>query len=305
MKNQRIEWTNKEEKIIYFYRRNYYGFRGKDLEPSEINALILGGSVIEERYKPEKYTITEFLNESIKKDYNFYLTNGGVAAQSTKGMVLSFKNWLFKMKDFSPRFILFYVGINDVNTDEKDNLDNIKPDGHLINPDKREVIKDNIKSRSILYDTVRIFKFKYLPRDGFIKYDGQVSSDYKKKFNFLSYNFAKENYNINNLKNKYDKKIKNYLYRIDLLYEMSKNLNSQPIFITNIEATGHIEELFIMNFQLMEHCKIKNYNCIDMAKKVDGNVDYWRDGTHTTKKGSKKFSDLIYFELKEIFKIYN
>ena len=55
----------------------------------------------------------------------------------------------------------------------------------------------------------------------------------------------------------------------------------------------------------MEHCKIKNYNCIDMAKKVDGNVDYWRDGTHTTKKGSKKFSDLIYFELKEIFKIYN
>ena len=65
MKNQRIEYTLNGVKEVYFYRRNYYGFRGKDMEPSEIKAIIMGGSNIEQRYEPERNTITGFLNSNI------------------------------------------------------------------------------------------------------------------------------------------------------------------------------------------------------------------------------------------------
>ena len=128
------------------------------------------------------------------------LINAGVEAQSTRGMILGLKNWLFKLKDFSPKFIFFYVGLNDIPLKETDNLENIRSDGHLINPNKKEVLLDNIKSRSILYDTARIFKFKYLPRKGFVKYDGKLSENYKKDYNFIDYEFAKKNYNIEQLK---------------------------------------------------------------------------------------------------------
>ena len=304
MKNQRIEWSGVNEKIIYFYRRNYYGFRGDDMKPSEIDAIIMGGSVIDERYKPTQYTITERLNQNLEKDYNISLVNAGIEAQSTQGMLLSFKNWLFKLKSFSPKFILFYVGINDVKVKENKIPKKLNSDGHLINPNKIEVFKDNIKSRSILYDSARIFKFKYLPREGFITYDGKSSENYKKNFKFINYNFAKANYNIKKLQKKHNLKIKNYIYRIELLNDMSKKLGSEPIFITNLSASGHTEELFILNFELMKLCRIKNYKCIDVAKNINGDDKYWRDGVHTTKYGSKIFADKIYEELKEILKSF-
>ena len=47
-------------------------------------------------------------------------------------------------------------------------------------------------------------------------------------------------------------------------------------------------------------CKKRNYSCIDMAKKIDGELEYWYDGTHTTKKGSKIIAQTIYQDLRKI-----
>ena len=309
MKNQRIEWSDEKEKIVYFYRKNYYGFRGEDTKPSDIDAIIMGGSVIDERYKPEKYTITGFLNKKLEKEFNIKLTNAGSEGQSTKGMVLSFKNWLFKLDDFKPKFILFYIGLNDTILKESRNEKKIIPDGHLLNPEKKEILIDNIKSRSILYDSIRIFKFKYLPREGFVKYDGKISAGYKKKFNntydFIDFDKAEKMYDAKKLQEKYKNKIKNYLHRIDMLYKFSKDIGSIPIFITGIDSYGYIEALYMLHSELITHCKLKNYNCLDIAKNINGKVEYWRDGTHTTKEGSNIFANEIYIELKEILAKHN
>ena len=47
---------------ILITKLNYYGFRGEDIDPSLIQAVIIGGSSIDERYKPEDFTITGNLN---------------------------------------------------------------------------------------------------------------------------------------------------------------------------------------------------------------------------------------------------
>ena len=89
--------SDQNEKVEYLYIRNYHGFRGEDLDPKEIDALIMGGSVIDERYKPDQYTITGYLNELFKNNnYDIKLVNAGIEAQSTAGIILGFKNWLFK-----------------------------------------------------------------------------------------------------------------------------------------------------------------------------------------------------------------
>jgi len=304
MKNQRIEWNNGEEKKIYFYRRNYYGFRGEDIEPSKIQAVIFGGSVIDERYKPDEYTITEFLNKKLKENNtNIKITNGAIEGKSTIGLIYSFEKWLFKMKGLSPQYLLFYIGLNDSqHTAEKNFYKEAGHDGHTLNPERIQVFFDTIKSRSYLYDSIRIFKFKYLPRKGFVKYDGKTTSEYKKKFNFISYKFAKNNYNLENLEKKYKIEIKNYIARVEKLIELSEKLNSTPIFITNIASFGHTEKLFALNNSLIKNCKIKKISCIDLAKKIDGKIEYWYDGAHTSKKGSEYISNLIYEDLKNLIK---
>jgi len=302
MKNQRIEWNDGEEKKIYFYRRNYHGFRGEDIEPAKIQAVIFGGSVIDERYKPDDYTITGFLNKKLKENkITLKITNGAVEARSTGGLIYAFENWLFKIKDFSPKYLLFYVGVNDT-------LDLIKEaghDGHTLNPEKKEIFFDTIKSRSILYDSIRIFKFKYLPRKGFVKYDGKKSKKYQKEFSFISYEFAKNNYNLEELEKKYNTKIKNYMLRIEKLSKLSKKINSIPVFITNLGSSGHTELLFTLNENLIKYCEIKKLICINLAKKVDGKVGYWYDNAHTTKQGSQYISELIFESLGPIIKEKN
>ena len=72
------------------------------------------------------------------------------------------------------------------------------------------------------------------------------------------------------------------------------------MFITNIDSKGHTKIIYSLNTSLMKHCEIKKYYCIDVAKNLKGEINYWWDGVHTTKKGSKAVADLIYVDLKKI-----
>jgi len=292
MKNQKTIWTYKNEIIEYNYKRNYHGFRAEDIEPSEIDAIILGGSMIDERYKPSQYTITEYLNKGLASNNSpIKIVNAGVEGQSTKGIVSAFENWLFKIKEFKPRYILIYTGMNDQSAGV-DSVISLPTDGHLLNPGKIEVFMDNFKSRSFLYDQARIFKYKALStKKDFVKYDGKIDESYKKNYFFKDYKQAKKN-----IKKDTTKTI-TYLKRIDRIYDYSNQLGAKPIFITNISAAGHTESTFLLNTALIEHCRLKKYACIDLAKNLSGNVNYWYDGVHTTKEGSEVIAGLMLPEL--------
>ena len=76
LKKNPIILTYKDVKYDFIYKRNYFGFRGEEVDPSLIEAVIIGGSAIDERYKPDEFTITENLNTLLKnKGYNFKIIN--------------------------------------------------------------------------------------------------------------------------------------------------------------------------------------------------------------------------------------
>jgi len=298
MKNQPTILTQDGNSYKYNYKRNYYGFRGEEMEPADIKAIIMGGSVVDERYKPENFTITGYLNENFKEHKNYLkIVNAGIEAQSTIGMIYNFKYWFPRLKNFNPKLILHYVGVNDVSVPPDKLKWNTGGDGHVKNPEKFEIFKDNIRSRSLIYDSLRIFKFKYLPRKNFVKYDGNINPELKSNFNYISYKSAVEKYDIKKLKKKYKEQLKGYLARIDILYNSTKELKSKPIFITNIGRDGYVEGIFIFNYSLMKHCQVMNYDCIDIARKINGKYLYWSSGAHTTKEGSEMIAYLIMKDL--------
>ena len=247
MKNQPSIFKYNGKIFEYTYKRNYYGFRGEDIEPANIEAIIIGGSVVDERYKPEKFTITGYLNENLKEHKNYLkIINGGVEAQSTVGMIYNFKYWFPRLENFKPKLILHYIGVNDIAIQPDKHEWDDGSDGHMKNPEKFEVFKDNFKSRSFIMNSLRIFKFKYLPKKNFVKHDGNPDPNLKNNFNYISYESALEKYDIEKLKKKYGKRINGYLNRVDILYNSTKKLESRPIFITNIGSEGYLEGIFFL-----------------------------------------------------------
>ena len=303
MKNQPTTFKYEGKIYTYNYKRNYYGFRGEDVDPSNINAVIMGGSDIDERYKPDEFTITEYLNKLLKENYyDLKILNAGIEGQSTVGLIYNFNHWFSKLENFSPKLILLYIGLSDAGIPENFDVAKSGGDGHIKNPEKIEVFFDNIKSRSLLYDSLRIFKFKYLPRKNFVKYDGDIDPNREKDFSYIKYETALQKYDLNSLQEKYGLKIKNFLSRVDTLYKKAKKLNANPVFITSVRSQGNTEINFIFNYSLILHCKNKNYNCINIAKKLNGKYNYWRDGTHTTREGSEVIANLIFEDLEKYIK---
>ena len=87
--------------------------------------------------------------------------------------------------------------------------------------------------------------------------------------------------------------------------KIQKKINSNPIFITSVRSQGSTESSFVFNYFLISHCEKKKYNCINLAKKLEGKFNYWSDSTHTTKEGSEIIANLIFEDLIKILKNQN
>ena len=66
-KDQIYEVIHNGKKYIYNYKRNYHGFRGKEILPSQIKIIFEGGSTGNQKFTPEELTIVGLLNHKLKK----------------------------------------------------------------------------------------------------------------------------------------------------------------------------------------------------------------------------------------------
>ena len=290
----------------YIYKRNYHGFRGEEIDPSEIEAVIMGGSTTDERYKPYEFTITGNLNFLLKKNgYNFKITNAGIEGQSTAGHIYNFQHWFPKLKNFSPKLYIFYIGINDFNFPYKDkNYNILGNDGHVKNPEAVEVFFDTLKSNSFFYDNLRIIKQKYYLTAKTMRYDHDFWRRHEiKNYKYINYKKALELYDLKKLKIKHQEMISSYLNHVKILNNYVTKSNATAIFINQVLFDGNKDErLFIINYSLIEYCKDKNLHCIDLASKFNGKLDYWFDGVHTTRLGSKAIAEVLIEDLIKIIK---
>ena len=307
MKKTLYQIKTKDKTINYTYKRNYNGFRGNEMNPNEIEIIFVGGSGVDEKYKPEKLTIVGFLNKNLEKEnIKIKVINAGIEGQSTIGHIANFKYWFPKLKEFSPKYIIFYVG----GRDAKHNISNKNiietKDGMILNPNAAEVFTDNIKSRSVILDSIKRAKHRYYNGNEKKRlfYDFNTMSK-KKPYDeeYLNYDQKIMNYNVDKILENNFEKIGSFLNNIDKLADHTIKLGAIPIFINQSASTSEIsKKLFALNISLIDHCQKNNYICVDLAKELTSTWDYWWGDIHSTPLGSKKIANIIFLKLKTYLK---
>jgi len=297
----------KDEVYDYIYKRNYHGFKGEEIDPSEIQAVFLGGSTADERWKPDRFSIVERINQKLKKDgINLNIINSGIEGQSTTGYIANFKFWYPKLENFKPKYFIFYTGINELIKKDYNQWNFSDGNAKLVETDKKKRFEDNLKSKSFFYDSLRKIKHKYYTRKDSIFMDLDIPYKPPKeikldKYDYLKFKDAYEKNDFKNILKIHEEQINGYLNNIDLLVNYTKEYSAKAIIINQVSAYGgHHEYHSVLNYLLEKRCLKKKYICIDIATNFVGKKEYWYDWVHTTPLGSEVISNKIYDQLKPL-----
>lgn len=100
------------------YRRDHWGFRGAGVDPAQVAILTVGGSTTNQLYLPDDATWQAVMERELRaKGREVVVANAGIDGQSTIGHLRAFEDWFPNVPGLKPRFIVFYVGINDIHAD--------------------------------------------------------------------------------------------------------------------------------------------------------------------------------------------
>ena len=302
-KERKINWQTTAsfygKEYNFFYKRNFWGFRGEEFNPKDVKVIFEGGSTGNQRFTPENLSIVGLLNDSFKNlNYDFKIYNASTDGKSVSGYINDFNYWFTKIPNFNPKYVIFYIGINDRfnNFDGKYFLDN------KISEQKFDQLKDYIKNNSFFVDKFKLIKNKYFPKNTFA-YDLSNNSLYN-NYDYVDYQTALK------IHKKIDKEnlilIKNFRSKLDKLNFIIKNLEIKPIFINQLMYDGlKDKKLFLVNNELKKFALENKYYLIPLDEILNMKQNDYFDAAHTTPQGSKRIADKVFPFLLEFFKENN
>tara|TARA_B110001452_G_C15235783_1_gene427854 strand:- start:582 stop:1649 length:1068 start_codon:yes stop_codon:yes gene_type:complete len=315
IRDQTINYTSifySETELNIKYSRDKYGLRGEKTfnSPEKIDILTVGGSTTDQRYITDGKTWQDLLENSFKKDgKEVLISNAGVDGQSTFGHIKNFEIWFPKIPNLKPKYILFYVGINDFYRIN----DNSVYDG--LN-DKSWKVK--IENNSALYSLIRTAKGIW------------ASSKVKvghKKMNLKEIEYTNKGIAEGGLYELYKKNLKDFENRVSVLIKYSKKLNAIPIFVTQPSCKYKFDkDGDVLGASTIERIDNYSYNGVDYyhllsmlnesINKVVGDEalvvelsskpiwedDDFYDFFHNTPQGAESVAEEIYKQIKNNFK---
>ena len=293
------------------YTRDKYGLRGSFNSPDEIDILTVGGSTTDQRYISDGETWQDILQKEFKKiGKDIMLANAGIDGQSTYGHIKNFEWWFPNIPKLEPKYILFYIGINDFYVNEGNGFDNIYY--------KKNSIRNIIKEKSALYYFLRTLA-------------GIYKAQIKNKIGHRSINVNNYNWTTIPLCKSYDKilkiRVKEYSERLEILCSQTKKIGSIPIFVTqptykykidkgeifgideknlydNIQINGvdYYNMMRIFDDVIFNISNKNNSYFIDAAKSNIWQSNDFYDLAHMTPGGARKLGNLLFEKLKLIIK---
>jgi hypothetical protein len=91
------------------YSRDQFGLRGVHEPLSQVELVTVGGSTTDQRYISEGETWQDVLRSRA----GIAVANAGIDGMSSFGHIVAVSEWLYRLPNFSPRYYLHYVGVND------------------------------------------------------------------------------------------------------------------------------------------------------------------------------------------------
>jgi hypothetical protein len=207
----------KDPHPITKYSRDKYGLRTNNLTPNNIEILTVGGSTTDQRLIRDGETWQDVLHKCLEQaGMPLGIANAGVDGQSTYGHIKNFEWWFPYIPDLKPKYILFYVGLNDFYKDVGDDYDRLGPD------DKNFNLKEEIKKNSVFWYMFRTFRDAYIAM-------------VVKKIGHGAINFSESSWTREALQNDYsfmNKRLNDYRDRLRILADLTYKFGAKPIFVS-------------------------------------------------------------------------
>ena len=297
-KNILYKTNHEKKKSEHHYIRNFYGFRGDEVDPSDIKVIFEGGSTGNQRFTPEKFTIVGLLNNYLKEDgVNLMIHNASTDGKSTRGINYDFLYWFPKIPDFKPKIFIFYIGINDIGQGAYG--DDYKAASNL-----HKKLRDYIRNNSIIFILQQKFEDKYFVKTKAAYNITSIEKGLYDNYSFVNYQEAKIKF-FSQEKSQNEKQMINFFnYKLENLKKNIIKNKIIPMFITQIQFDGSSDKnLFLINEQTKNFAEKNNYYIIkldEMIKSMDLNTFF--DYIHTSQLGSRKIAKMIYPDLNKIIK---
>jgi lysophospholipase L1-like esterase len=296
------------------YSRDENGLRiSGDNNLKNINIMTIGGSTTDQRYISDGKTWQDAMYRKLKQDgIKANIANVGIDGQSTFGHLKNFEIWFPLVPELQPKYILFYIGINDFYADADKYA-------YITDPQQPN-LKTRIKNCSATYNLFR-------------KLQGAFKSRVV-KVSHSKIDFSKLNYVDQPLLDsaKYETlladKLPGYRERISKLAELSKKMGATPVFISQpcrkfilkpdgsvlgvsetenygdviLNGVDYYHMLTMMNKMIEDICREQHYDYFDLTQSAIWEATDFYDFAHNTPAGCEKLGNEIAGRMAPILK---
>lgn len=303
-----------EPEIKIDYVKDKYGLRGKNIlnQPESIDILTVGGSTTEQRFITEGQTWQDNLEERLHASgKEYYIANAGVDGQSTIGHIKNFELWFPQIPNLRPKYIFFYVGVNDLVTSQDrsvyDDLD--KTDDY----DALTLLKKNSALFSILRNINGIYR-------------ARQSRVYHKKVDFKLLSYTEKGIANEQLYAQFEQNLHWFEKRLNRLIKEAVKMGATPVFISqptytfrysNQKLEGNSEICYYndlpyngvdyyhllirLNKRIQKVCLEQKLTYVDLTSSADWDSSDFYDFIHQTPRGTRKVAAKIFEQLPEDF----
>jgi hypothetical protein len=301
---------------VIHYRRDAFGLRGDFDKPSDISILTVGGSTTDQRYVTEGATWQNIIQQQFAaQGRRVVVANAGVDGQSSYGHSKNFDWWFPQIEGLQPRYILFYIGVNDFYKEAGNGYD------ALVTDPEDKSLGELFKENSAIMHLYRTLHGMYLVE--------------RKNIGHNSIDFDSEQWVSEPLQSNYPAlmgiKLQEFQERLELLIDKTQHMGAIPIIATNparyyrmvddqLEGVANSPryasyfsydgvplnglDYYYMLRELYEvtllTCNAHAIPCFDVAAEPIWTDQDFYDSVHMTPAGARKVGEYLHTRLSEI-----
>ena len=304
LKDRLYEVEHNGKKYEFRYKKNFYGFRGEEVDPKNIKIFFLGSSQANEKYKPEELTIVGRLNSYLINDgFNeIKIYNASQEGYSSFGFNKFLLEFYPKIKNFHPKKMILHIGLTDgelckdfINKKENSKFESKFVTDNLVEIDKIKRLKDYIKNNSFFIGKLKIIQLKYFNQEKQRITTFAEKIKEQSNIEYIDYFEAKEIYSMIEMEKKYSPCKNVILNNLNKILMFSKRNKIKISLISNITYKGVRDDwLFYTNLLISDFAEKNSLLFIDLSKIKNFTVFDFYDNYHTTPIGSEKIAKFIY-----------
>lgn len=298
------------EKKVISYNRDKNGLRGSYNSLEDIDIMVVGGSTTDQRYIDDNDEWSRVIQKHLQaagKDVT--VVNAGVDGQSTFGHIKNFDLWFSTLDGLQPKYVLFFIGVNDFYVDGTASYDALSSTNSL---------KGIIRS-SFPYYLFRLGKGLILTKVNNIDHESQ---------NWLSLSTTTSPLNKpESYQPLMSNRLEAYRERLRALVDRTKSIGATPIFVTqrkmsywteNGQITGLAKvadyegaqyngvDMYYMNkllsMKTMSICnEVSGAICIDLESELELEQKDFYDSAHNTPSGANKIGLFLADKIKQFY----